>query len=204
MIRRMPVLINPFYFSEVNGEKVDFSNHYLKPFINRFSKAVRKIDEDACIFIESEPELKLPDWTDQDAQMIVNSTHWYDGVTLLTKNFNPNFTMDTDTMKLVFGKKNVRKVFYHQLKNIKNDSDVNLGGVPTVIGEFGIPYDLNKKRSYRSGDFSSQAKLWICIIKLLKNFFWIQPFGITPLIIRMTVVICGMMKIYPFSVVTNR
>ena len=47
-----PVLINPYYFSEVNGEPVDFSSNYLKPFINRFSAAVRKVDEDAIIFIE--------------------------------------------------------------------------------------------------------------------------------------------------------
>jgi len=166
-----PVLINPYYFSEVNGEKVDFSNHYLKPFINRFSTAVRKIDEDACIFIEGVPELKLPDWNDQDSQMIVNATHWYDGFTLLTKNFNPNYTMDTDHMKLVFGKKNVKKVFYHQLKNIKNDSDEKLGGVPTVIGEFGIPFDLNKKRSYKSGDFSSQAEALDLYYQIIEELF---------------------------------
>ena len=166
-----PVLINPYYFSEVNGEKVDFSNHYLKPFIDRFSTAVRKIDEDACIFIEGVPELKLPDWNDQDSQMIVNATHWYDGFTLLTKNFNPNYTMDTDHMKLIFGKKNVKKVFYHQLKNIKNDSDEKLGGVPTVIGEFGIPFDLNKKRSYKSGDFSSQAEALDLYYQIIEELF---------------------------------
>ncbi|MBW6472476.1 MAG: cellulase family glycosylhydrolase [Anaerolineaceae bacterium] len=166
-----PVLINPYYFSEVNGEKVDFSNHYLKPFINRFSTAVRKIDEDACIFIEGVPELKLPYWTDQDAQMIVNATHWYDGVTLLTKNFNPNYTMDTDKMKLVFGKKNVKKVFSQQLKNIKKDSDEKFSGVPTVLGEFGIPFDLNKKRSYKSGDFSSQAEALDLYYQIIEELF---------------------------------
>lgn len=166
-----PVLINPYYFSEVNGENVDFSNHYLKPFINRFSTAVRKIDEDAAIFIEGDPELKLPVWTDQDVQMIVNATHWYDGVTLLTKNFNPNYTMDTDNMKLVFGKKNVKKVFYHQLKNIIKDSDEKLGGVPTVIGEFGIPFDLNNKRSYKNGDFSSQAEALDLYYQIIEELF---------------------------------
>jgi hypothetical protein len=166
-----PVLINPYYFSEVNGEKVDFSKNYLKPFINRFSTAVREIDKDACIFIEGVPDLNLPDWTDQDAQMIVNATHWYDGVTLLTKNFNSNYTMDTDKMKLVFGKKNVRKVFYQQLKNIKNDSDEKLGGIPTVIGEFGIPFDLNKKRSYKSGDFSSQAQALDLYYQIIEELF---------------------------------
>jgi hypothetical protein len=33
-----------------------------------------------------------------------------------------------------------------------------LGGVPTVIGEFGIPYDMQKKKAYRTGDFRSQVE----------------------------------------------
>ncbi len=169
--KKNPVLINPYYFSEANGEEVDFSTNYLKPFINRFSKAVRKIDEDAAIFIEGVPELPLPEWTEDDAQGIVNTTHWYDGVTLLTKNFNPNFTMDTDTMKLILGKKNVRKVLYKQLKNIKNDSSKKLGNVPTVIGEFGIPFDLNNKRAYKSGDFSSQSEALDLYYQIIEELF---------------------------------
>lgn len=166
-----PVMINPYYFSEVNGEAVDFSTNYLKPFINRFSTAVRKIDEDAAIFIEGVPEFPLPEWTDGDVQGIVNATHWYDGVTLLTKNFNPNFTMDTDRMKLALGKKNVRKVFYQQLKRIKNDSSKKLGDVPTVIGEFGIPLDLNNKRAYKSGDFSSQSEALDLYYQIIEELF---------------------------------
>lgn len=166
-----PVLINPYYFSEVNGEPVDFSSNYLKPFINRFSAAVRKVDEDAIIFIEGVPEFPLPAWTDEDAQEIVNSTHWYDGVTLLTKNFNPNFTMDTDRMKIVYGKRNVRKAFFQQLNRIKNDSFTKLGNVPTVIGEFGVPFDLNNKRAYKSGDYSSQSEALDLYYQIIEELF---------------------------------
>lgn len=152
-----PVLLNPYYFSEVNGEKIDFNHDYLKPFINKFANKVHAIDKDALIFIEGVPEHTIPEWHEKDVRPIVNSTHWYDGVTLITKNFNPNFTMDTDKMKLVFGKKNVRKAFFNQLNKIKNESKVKLGGVPTLIGEFGVPFDLNMKKSFKTGDFSTQA-----------------------------------------------
>jgi len=166
-----PVLINPYYFSEVNGEKVDFSNQYLKPFINKFSTEVRKIDQDAVIFIEGVPELPLPVFTDEDARNIVNSTHWYDSVTLVTKNFNPNYTMNSDTMKLAFGKNNVRKVFYNQLNNIKIDSIEKLGGIPSVLGEFGVPFDLNKKHSFKTGDYSSQVEALDLYYQIIEELF---------------------------------
>jgi len=166
-----PVLINPYYFSEVNGEKVDFSNQYLKPFINKFSTEVRKIDQDAVIFIEGVPELPLPVFTDEDTRNIVNSTHWYDSVTLVTKNFNPNYTMNSDTMKLAFGKNNVRKVFYNQLNNIKIDSIEKLGGIPSVLGEFGVPFDLNKKHSFKTGDYSSQVEALDLYYQIIEELF---------------------------------
>ena len=166
-----PVLLNPYYFSEVNGEKVDFNKNYLKPFINKFAEAVHTVDEDAVIFIEGVPECEIPDWSKNDAHPIVNSTHWYDGVTLITKNFNPNFTMDTSSMKLAFGKRNVRKAFFNQLNKIKTDSKEKLGNVPTLIGEFGVPFDLNKKKSFKSGDFSAQSQALDLYYQIIEELF---------------------------------
>ncbi len=113
-----PVLINPFYFSEINGEPVDFNRDYLKPFINRFAEDVRSIDPETIIFIEGDPELEGLHWQETDAKEVVNATHWYDGVTLIKKNFNPLFTMDTDTERIVLGKKRVLGVFKKQLSAI--------------------------------------------------------------------------------------
>lgn len=166
-----PVLINPFYFSEVNGTKIDFGQDYLKPFINKFTDSVQKIDPDAIIFIEGVPESHLPIWSQTDASPIVNATHWYDGVTLITKNFNPNFTMDTDSMKLVLGKKKVHEVFLNQLKKLKTDSKEKLGDVPTVLGEFGVPFDLNKGKSFKTGDFSLQAEALDFYYQIIEKLF---------------------------------
>lgn len=166
-----PVLLNPYYFSEVNGEKIDFNKNYLKPFINKFAETVHNADEDAIIFIEGVPEYDIPEWSEDDSKPIVNSTHWYDGVTLITKNFNPNLTMDTSSMKLAFGKRNVRKAFFKQLYKIKTDSKEKLGNIPTLIGEFGVPFDLNKKKSFKTGDFSAQSEALDLYYQIIEEIF---------------------------------
>lgn len=166
-----PVLINPYYFSEVNGEKVNFNKDYLIPFIDKFSQAIRKLDNDAIIFVEGVPESKIPDWSEIDTKNIVNATHWYDGATLFTKSFNPNFTMDIETMKVVFGRKKVRKVFETQLQKIKNASSTGVDGLPTVIGEFGVPFDLNNKRSFKNGDFSPQVEALDLYYQIIEENF---------------------------------
>jgi len=169
--KELPILINPFYFKQVNGKEVDFSNDYLKPFINRFSQSIREVDPHAAIFIESEPSTGLPYWSDSDLKEIVNANHWYDGVTLHTKNFNPNFTIDLDTIKLVFGKKAVFTLFKKQLKKIQDQSNDIPGGAPTLIGEFGIPFDMGHKKSYKNGDFSNQIRALNMYYQILDSLF---------------------------------
>ncbi len=167
----LPKLIDPYFFNQVNGKQVDFNRDFLKPFINSFSQSIREVDPQAVIFIESEPQTSLPIWSDSDAKKIVNANHWYDGVTLHTKNFNPNFTLDLDTTKLVFGKKKVFSLFKKQLKKIKDESDNFPDGAPTLIGEFGIPFDMGHKKAYQNGDFSNQIRALNMYYQILDSLF---------------------------------
>ncbi|NTW44127.1 MAG: hypothetical protein HGB14_06765 [Anaerolineaceae bacterium] len=130
-----------------------------------------EVDPHAAIFIESEPSTGLPYWSDSDLKEIVNANHWYDGVTLHTKNFNPNFTIDLDTIKLVFGKKAVFTLFKKQLKKIQDQSNDIPGGAPTLIGEFGIPFDMGHKKSYKNGDFSNQIRALNMYYQILDSLF---------------------------------
>jgi hypothetical protein len=52
----------------------------------------------------------------------------------------------------------VRRSFSAQLARIKAESAERLGGVPTLLGEFGIPFDLHGGQAYRTGDFSRQVR----------------------------------------------
>ncbi len=153
-----PRLIRPDHFVQVGNRSVDFANDYLRPFANRYAREIRSVDPNTIIFVEGAPGESPPNWGPEDAPNVVNGTHWYDGVTLFTKNFMPFLGVDFHTHKLIFGRRRVKRSFVEQLAHIKNWADERMGTIPTLIGEFGIPFDMRNKRAYRTGDFSLQTK----------------------------------------------
>jgi hypothetical protein len=79
-------------------------------------------------------------------------------MTLFMKRYLPFLGVDFDTAKFVLGRKRVRQSFVEQIARLKDESSELLGGVPTLVGEFGIPFDLQDGRAYRTGDFSQQVQ----------------------------------------------
>lgn len=153
-----PRLLRPDHFVQVNGQKVDFTRDYLKPFVLRYTQAVRQMDPDALIFVEAEMGGDHPHWHPDDPAGVVNAGHWYDSLTLLTKTFNPDFSVDIETGQPVQGREAVQALFTRQLGGIKAVSTAQMGGVPTLIGEFGVPFDLHEKAAYTSGNFDLQSQ----------------------------------------------
>jgi hypothetical protein len=153
-----PHLLRPYYFTAVDGHKVDFNQDYLRPFINRYAAAIREIAPEALIFVESEPGHILPTWGAEDAPRIVSAPHWYDATVLLMKRFNPWIGVDMFKGRVVFGPGKIRKSYAAQMQSFKQSAVDLLGGVPTLIGEVGIPYDLHNKRAYHTGNFRPQVQ----------------------------------------------
>jgi hypothetical protein len=150
-------LLRPDHFAQLKGRTVEFARDYYRPFANRFARAIRQVDPNAMIFIETEPTKLPPRWSSNDADSIVWAPHWYDAMVMLTKRSNPWIAVDSRTDKLVFGPRGIRRSFAAQLAHLKAGAAVELGGVPTLIGECGIPFDLQEKHAYRTGDFSAQT-----------------------------------------------
>ncbi len=153
-----PRLLRPDHFSQVNGRTVDFSNDYYRPFAKRFAKAIQAADPRASTFIETETGLKPPEWGKEDTNKIVFAPHWYDSYLLVQKSYSRLIAVDFFTVKPVLGTRSIRKSFVCQLAKLKEYAANELNGVPTVLGEFGIPFDLDNKKSYSSGDFGVQVK----------------------------------------------
>ncbi|MBK5113128.1 MAG: cellulase family glycosylhydrolase [Candidatus Heimdallarchaeota archaeon] len=177
-----PKLMKPHYFFE--GKKANFFWDFVKPFINNYTKAIRSINTDAMIFIETDPfelifsaskslqENKYK-WTKNDAKNIVNASHWYDGITLYLRRFMKHFNVDTRTSKPYFFYKNIKNLFIQQLDAIKKLSQ-SLNNCPTLIGEFGIPYNMYNKRAYRNENWRKHIDALTlnleCMDALLLNY----------------------------------
>jgi hypothetical protein len=139
------------FFRTVNGRDVDFGRDYLVPFFHRVAETVREIRPDWMMFTERPPEdiyheLVIPEGIPENS---VNSTHWYDLATLVLKRFLGWATYDHLSNRPAFGLKGIERMYRRQLGLISDASKKIPGGVPSLVGEFGIPFDLAGGKAYR-------------------------------------------------------
>jgi hypothetical protein len=152
-----PRLLRPNHFSQVKGRLFDFNQDYYRPFANRFAREIREEAPGTLIFIETEPSNPPPRWSEDDAADIVYAPHWYDVVPLLLKRFYSFIAADYHTGRLVILPHNIRRSFRSQLQKFRLEASQSLRGAPVLIGEVGVPYDLNHKYAYRTGNFNVQV-----------------------------------------------
>ncbi len=167
-----PAILKNDYFVNKNGKQVDFYRDYLSPFITKYTEVIRGVMPDSLIFFEGPAErmMKGEELTFNIPKNVVNAAHWYDMVTLGTKKAMLKANLDIMTNKTVFGKRNVQEMFVHQLTIIKNVSKILHGGIPTLIGEFGISYDLDNKAAYKK--FKTEPEIaWEAHEKALTMYY---------------------------------
>ncbi|MBU0927015.1 MAG: cellulase family glycosylhydrolase [Spirochaetes bacterium] len=159
-----PVLKRPDHFARVRGSAPHFAKDYLRPFARRVGEAVSKAAGSGrySLFIESVPTVASPHWGAEDTAAAgvagaANAGHWYDGLTLFMKRRFPFAAYDQEEDRLVLGGKAVKRYFSEHLGRIKERGIVDMDGAPTLIGEFGLPYDMNGARAYRTGDYRAHV-----------------------------------------------
>ena len=168
----------PQYFTYFPGEKpgqvVEFIADYWRPHWQAYAKRIRASHPEAILFVHPPVFARPPPLDEDDLRgRCAYSTHYYDGLTLVTRHWN---WFNADALGLLRGKypskmaavkigeASIRKSLREQLAMLKGDATI-LGAYPTVIGEIGIPFDMDGKRSYGwtdngkyKGDYSRQVK----------------------------------------------
>ncbi len=148
------VALKPDFF-KVRGRPADL---YLKPFYRRMIVELRRHLPEALAFIEGVPNGESPGWGPEDPAGAVNASHWYDGLTFVSKRYQELFTVDAVTMAPTFFKRGVRDSFRRQLARLRDFAAAEMGGIPTLVGEFGLPFDLRGRGASREAGFRDQER----------------------------------------------
>ena len=152
--------VNEQFFTHRGGRKLAIEADYMNPFFAKVAAAIRAVRDDWMVFAEVSPFRAFAGegFAPGAPERTVNASHWYDIQTLGSKRFRPKELRDNPddpaAQDAVAGK------YTAQLAHIAKLGDT-LGpeGAPTLIGEFGIPYDLEEGEAYAawaSGDRSSK------------------------------------------------
>ena len=152
-----PVLLRPDYFTTVDGRPVSFGADLLRPFLSRIGREIHAVRPDALLFVEDAPRGRGLRWSTRDGANAVHAGHWYDGLTMFRKRFTPWLGIDDLTMRPAFGRAGVRRSFRRQIGRIARTAADDLGGIPSFVGEFGLPFDLDGGAAFRTGDYTEQA-----------------------------------------------
>jgi len=149
-----PRLLKPDHFFSYKGRPCRFTDDFLKPFMLRYIEKINEIDRPSLFFIEGVPHDENPAWKKDEGQNMVNAFHHYDGTTLFTKSFRSWLALDQKTGKILLGKKKAAALYSAKLAEAKTWAREHMDNMPCLLGEFGLPFDLNNKKAYTNGDYS--------------------------------------------------
>ncbi|GHV90795.1 glycosyl hydrolase family 35 [Spirochaetia bacterium] len=149
-----PRLLRKDHFAQYQGRQARFADDFLKPFMLRFIERMQEPNPATVFFLEGVPMREHPGWQEGDPPMVVNAFHWYDGATLFTKFFRPWFGVQVDSLKPLLGRKRVAAYFREALAKGCAWTRDRMDDIPCLLGEFGLPFDMNHKRAFKTGNYS--------------------------------------------------
>ncbi|KAJ3515852.1 hypothetical protein NLJ89_g1495 [Agrocybe chaxingu] len=165
------VVLRENYFRQRpdNGKKINWYTDFYYPFAVKWSERVRKASSPSkLIFLEPIPNEFCPEsWTkERRPANMVFAPHWYDLKSLFEKAFG-NFSVNVQGLSrgmfplkaFYWGQKGARDNFSLQIRTLVEHGYKSLGETPVILGECGIPMDMNKKVAFETDDFTWQARM---------------------------------------------
>lgn len=158
------------------NRKVNFVEDHFLPHLRLYFGALRDHHPELIPFIQT-PVFHPPPWLnasnpqDPSTDLLQGrgcfSTHYYDGLTLMTRHWNW-FNADalgvlrgqysSPVFAVKIGDKAIRKSIREQLGVLKADCLERMGAYPTVFGEIGIPMELDDQYAYGGRDGKGKGK----------------------------------------------
>jgi len=161
-----PRLLQPRYFATNprTGDSIDFLKDYGIPFWRLAAEAIRTHIPHAIIYAEPILDMTNPSkehkpilTADDVGAGFVWASHYYDGMTLMTKSFSRYMGMDSVKQNLSIGMRVIEKSYGKGISHFKHEAaHMGPGGCPVLIGECGIPFDLDGGKQRKPLFFSGR------------------------------------------------
>lgn len=167
-------LLKPEYFGidPTTGKVLNqhtFNNGPFLKFWEAFKSKMRAIDSEMFLIMQA-PVFTVPPMI-RDTHHVDDKTvialHYYDGMSLMFKTWNRYMNVDTlgivrgrylnPVFSIVLGETNIRKLLAKQLKEMKEETVECVGkSIPIIFTETGMPFDMDNKKAFKTGNFKSQ------------------------------------------------
>lgn len=106
----------------------------------------------------------------------IYAPHFYD-LNVLFGKVHSSMSVDVQSLSrggfilrsLFFGQEGLKKNYQRQISKLIENGQVSFGSMPTVIGEVGIPWDINGGHALRTGDYSKQEELLDALIGAMEQ-----------------------------------
>ena len=138
------------FFQMHDGTALDVAEIGYGPFFHRVAQVTRAHREDWSVFAEIDPYALAVgrSFPSKMPERSVNAGHWYDTAILHLKTFDPNNSLDMFTGKRAGSPDEIRDRYIRQLTRRATVGAGFAGGAPSLVGEFGIPFDLDDGEAY--------------------------------------------------------
>ncbi|TFY82766.1 hypothetical protein EWM64_g1246 [Hericium alpestre] len=165
---------NYFVKDPMTGKKVDWYTDFYYPLIHQWTNRVRSASSsEKLVFLEPIPNEFCPaSWTpEHQPSNMVYAPHWFvyscpflaDGnILALSRGTFP-------LRALYWGHRGARENFSLQIRNIVEAGYKSLGEKPVLIGECGIPMDMNKGEAFKTDDWKWHARMMDAMIIALEK-----------------------------------
>ncbi|KAJ3193375.1 hypothetical protein HK101_004929, partial [Irineochytrium annulatum] len=159
---------------------IDFGKDCYLPFFRKYVKSIHSVKPDLLLFFEPIPNEDPPEFEEEDHMLknVVYAPHWYDLNTLFSKSFDGFMTHDVQGLArgksvlqaTYFGIAGAGKNYSGQLRNIVRNGVARIGQRPILLGECGMPMDINEKKAFETNDYTWHTKfLDVCISGMESN-----------------------------------
>ncbi|KAG8740377.1 hypothetical protein FRC10_004386 [Ceratobasidium sp. 414] len=162
------------------GKVVEWHEDFFYPFVGRWAERVHALTGGKkMLFLEAIPNEFCPSsWTtDRQPANMVFAPHWYDLNALFSKAFG-QMSVNVQGLArgmfvlraLYWGHQGARDNYVIQIGNIVRSAYDSLNSArPVIIGECGIPMDMNNGEAFKSGDFEWHARMMDSLMTALER-----------------------------------